>query len=553
MYSKNRSWILKHLDFMIIDIISCKVAFLLSFMLRQGGGAYELIRGVYFSDAVDFNNIIFRDLYFAIFFLCILDVIFQKSHTDILKRGFLKEAKSCLKLSTAIFIELLIILFALKISASFSRLVLLYFWIGSTILMLIFRSCYKVILKAILGQDTYHKRHLILLATEEEMPSLVREFSEKQNDIRLSGCMIPAAGAADASGEVAAGHDGAGSEAAAGHRGAGSKTVSGHHETRSEAAAGHHRAGSETAASHHGAGSETVTGIPVVAKDPASALAYLKSHWVDEVFISRGMSGKAVDDFIRGCHVMGITTHQEINVEEDHTAEVAVETMAGTVVVTGSLRIIDPMLLLVKRIIDIIGSIIGMAFCALLTVFVAIPGILICDPGPVFYKQKRVGKNGRVFNLYKFRSMYLDADERKAALMKKNEMQGAIFKMKNDPRIIGSGPDGSRHGYGWFIRKTSIDEFPQFVNVFLGQMSLVGTRPPTLDEWQQYEAHHRVRLAVRPGITGVWQTSGRNQVSNFEDIVNLDLSYINNFSVGNDIRIIARTVKQIFKGEEGAE
>lgn len=520
MYSKNRSWMLKHLDFMIIDIITCKVAFLLSFMLRQGGGAAELLRGVYFSDTVDFNNIIFRDLFFAIFFLCILDVIFQKSHTDILKRGFLKEAKSCLKLSTAIFIELLIILFALKISASFSRLVLLYFWIGSTILMLIFRSCYKVILKAILGQDTYHKRHLILLATEEEMPSLVREFSEKQNDIRLSGCMIPAAGAADAS---------------------------------SEAAAGHHGTESETASGHHDTGSESVIGIPVVAKDPSSALAYLKSHWVDEVFISRGMSGKAVDDFIRGCHVMGITTHQEINVEEDHTAEVAVETMAGTVVVTGSLRIIDPMLLLVKRIIDIIGSIIGMAFCALLTVFVAIPGIMICDPGPVFYKQKRVGKNGRVFNLYKFRSMYLDADERKAALMKKNEMQGAIFKMKNDPRIIGSGPDGSRHGYGWFIRKTSIDEFPQFINVFLGQMSLVGTRPPTLDEWQQYEAHHRVRLAVRPGITGVWQTSGRNQVSDFEDIVNLDLSYINNFSIGNDIRIIARTVKQICKGEEGAE
>jgi lipopolysaccharide/colanic/teichoic acid biosynthesis glycosyltransferase len=147
--------------------------------------------------------------------------------------------------------------------------------------------------------------------------------------------------------------------------------------------------------------------------------------------------------------------------------------------------------------------------------------------------------------------MYQDADERKAELSEQNEMHGAMFKMEHDPRIIGSGPDGTRHGYGWFIRKYSIDEFPQFLNVFLGQMSLVGTRPPTVEEWQEYEAHHRMRLSVRPGITGVWQTSGRNAVSDFETVVKMDISYINDFSLGNDLRIIGKTIKQVIHGDGG--
>lgn len=493
MYRKNKSWVLKHLDFTIIDVISCEDAFLLAFLIRQGGDVPELISGVFLCDASDFNSVIFRDLFFAILFLCIIDVIFFHSHRDIIKRGFLKEARSCFQLSLAIFLGLLIILFALKISANFSRLVLFYFFIISFILMLVFRSCYKQVLKAWLLRDHYHKRHLIMVAYGSEVEQIERDFAANHQDIKLTGAVIP-----DASSDLAA-------------------------------------------------------GVPAVAKGLEEAVSYLKSHWVDEVFISRGMSSrKEIGAFIRDCHVMGITTHQVLDIEEDPTSEVTIEAMASQVVVTGSLRIIDPLLLFIKRLIDIVGSLVGLVFCGLLTVFIAVPGILINNPGPVFYKQKRVGKNGRTFYLYKFRSMYLDADDRKAALLEKNEMQGAVFKMKNDPRIIGSGPDGSRHGYGWFIRKTSIDEFPQFLNVFLGQMSLVGTRPPTVDEWQQYEAHHRVRLAVRPGITGVWQTSGRNDVSDFEEIVKLDLSYINNFSIGNDIRIIAKTVSQIFKGD-GAE
>jgi len=154
--------------------------------------------------------------------------------------------------------------------------------------------------------------------------------------------------------------------------------------------------------------------------------------------------------------------------------------------------------------------------------------------------------------MYKFRSMYRDADARKKELMQKNEMSGLMFKMKDDPRILGSGPDGTKHGIGWFIRTTSIDEFPQFLNVLLGQLSLVGTRPPTVDEWNKYESHHRARMAVKPGITGLWQVSGRSNVTDFEDVVKLDLEYISNFSIAEGIRIIFKTIKVVMK-HEGAE
>ena len=169
-----------------------------------------------------------------------------------------------------------------------------------------------------------------------------------------------------------------------------------------------------------------------------------------------------------------------------------------------------------------------------------------------FYLQIPVGHVEAGLRTYKFRSMYQDADARKKELMEKNEMSGLMFKMKDDPRILGSGPDGTKHGIGWFIRTTSIDEFPQFLNVLLGQLSLVGTRPPTVDEWNQYESHHRARMAVKPGITGLWQVSGRNKVSDFEDVVRLDLEYISNFSIAEDIRIILKTILVVLK-HEGAE
>src|SRR5699024_10273038 len=171
------------------------------------------------------------------------------------------------------------------------------------------------------------------------------------------------------------------------------------------------------------------------------------------------------------------------------------------------------------------------------------PVIYIQSPGPVFFSQKRVGKNGRTFKIYKFRSMYLDAEERKKELMEQNKMNGFMFKMDHDPRIF---------PFGNFIRKTSLDEFPQFINVLKGDMSLVGTRPPTLDEYEQYELHHKGRLAMKPGLTGMWQVSGRSDITDFEEVVRLDTEYIRNWSLSLDIKILLKTVMMVFTGK-GAE
>lgn len=155
--------------------------------------------------------------------------------------------------------------------------------------------------------------------------------------------------------------------------------------------------------------------------------------------------------------------------------------------------------------------------------------------------------------MYKFRSMYMDAEARKAELMKDNKLgDGKMFKLDFDPRVIGNKvlPDGTKKtGIGDFIRKTSLDEFPQFLNVLKGDMSLVGTRPPLIGEVSLYELHHRARLSIKPGITGMWQVSGRSDITDFEEVVELDRSYIENWSIGLDIKILLKTVLAVFKRE----
>ena len=165
------------------------------------------------------------------------------------------------------------------------------------------------------------------------------------------------------------------------------------------------------------------------------------------------------------------------------------------------------------------------------------------SPGPLFFRQKRVGLNGRTFYICKLRSMYMDAEQRKKDLMAQNKMQGLMFKMDDDPRIT---------KVGKFIRRTSIDELPQFWNILKGDMSLVGTRPPTLDEYEQYDSHHKRRLSMKPGLTGLWQVSGRSNIQNFEEVVKLDVAYIDNWSLGLDIRILVKTIGVVFR-RTGAE
>ena len=209
-----------------------------------------------------------------------------------------------------------------------------------------------------------------------------------------------------------------------------------------------------------------------------------------------------------------------------------IETFGNRPVVSYSKTSIDFRQEMVKRAIDIVGSLVGLIITAVVTPFVAL-AIRIESPGPIFFAQERVGKNGRRFKIYKFRSMYIDAEERKKELMEKNQMSGLMFKMDDDPRIT---------KVGKFIRKTSIDELPQFYNILIGQMSLVGTRPPTVDEFNQYNLYYKRRLSMTPGLTGMWQVSGRSSITDFDEVVKLDLEYIDNWSVGLDIKILFMTV-----------
>ncbi len=291
---------------------------------------------------------------------------------------------------------------------------------------------------------------------------------------------------------------------------------------------------------------DTIMGYPFLAKIN-DLPDYLLKQWIDEVFMNLP-SRKAPRDVISKLTEMGITTHRAIDFSIDKDNNKMVETFAGYTCLTESVRIMQSTHFLAKRIMDIIGGLVGSVITIVLTVLIG-PLIFITDPGPIFFTQPRIGKGGRVFKMVKFRSMYKDAEARKAELMKHNTVSdGMMFKMDNDPRILGSGPDGTRKGIGWFIRKFSIDEFPQFFQVLKGDMSLVGTRPPTLDEWEKYGSSHRARMAIRPGITGMWQTSGRSDITDFEEVIALDMEYIHKMDVWFDIKLILKTVRDQFKG-----
>ena len=187
--------------------------------------------------------------------------------------------------------------------------------------------------------------------------------------------------------------------------------------------------------------------------------------------------------------------------------------------------------LLYKRILDIAGGFLGTVILTMIFPLVAL-AIKLDSPGPIIFKQKRMGRNGRVFNLYKFRTMVADAEALKDGLMAANQMRGYMFKIDTDPRITRVG--------GW-LRITSIDEIPQFINVLKGEMSLVGTRPPTLDEVNKYQPQHLKRISAKPGITGLWQVSGRNKITSFNQVVELDCHYLENWRFFDDIKILFKT------------
>ena len=292
--------------------------------------------------------------------------------------------------------------------------------------------------------------------------------------------------------------------------------------------------------------------IPVLGADD-DVLDFICHGWVDEVFIrvpeDFAVPKKLTDELI----TMGITVHNCI-ITPDDFGTAYVERFGNYTVLTNSVKMVTYQQMFYKRVLDIIGGIVGCLITLIIFIFIA-PIIFIKSPGPIFFKQTRIGRNGKKFKMYKFRSMYMDAEERKKEYMAQNKMDGLMFKMDDDPRIIGSekkGKDGKPKGIGNFIRNTSLDEFPQFFNVLKGDMSLVGTRPPTVDEWEQYDLKHRVSMSIKPGITGLWQISGRSKITDFDEVVRLDSEYIQNWDLGSDIKIILKTIVVVLK-RDGAE
>lgn len=282
--------------------------------------------------------------------------------------------------------------------------------------------------------------------------------------------------------------------------------------------------------------------VPVVAgKD--NLFEAVKELVLDEVFIYLPeYNSKELSILIEQFELAGLTVHINIDPFDHLISNKTSETFAGLTVLTYRISDFDFHRLMVKRIMDIAGAFAGLLITLILLPFVAL-AIKLDSPGPVFYKQQRIGLNGRAFYLYKFRSMYTDADARKAALKGKNEMDGPMFKVTDDPRIT---------KVGRFLRKSSLDEFPQFFNILKGDMSLVGTRPPTPDEYAQYKLQYRRRLSIKPGLTGLWQVSGRSDIRSFEEVLKLDLHYIDNWSLGLDIKILLQTIVVLFN-QRGAK
>lgn len=282
---------------------------------------------------------------------------------------------------------------------------------------------------------------------------------------------------------------------------------------------------------------ERIHDVPIVATAD-SCMEYIRANVVDEVFID-GNTRESSEALAEELLELGVTVHFNLVRSSSLRPNKIVEQCGGYLVLTTSMKIASTRQLFLKRAMDIFGSLIGLMITGI-ALLIFTPIIKIQSPGPVFFEQTRVGKNGRRFRFYKIRTMVVGADAMKGQLMAHNEMDGLMFKMEKDPRVF---------GVGRFLRKYSIDELPQFWNVLKGEMSLVGTRPPTEEEFVRYELRHKARLGIKPGLTGMWQVSGRSDIRDFEEIVALDTCYISNWSLGMDIRILLKTVIVVLTGK----
>ncbi|MEA2083387.1 MAG: sugar transferase [Thermodesulfobacteriota bacterium] len=264
----------------------------------------------------------------------------------------------------------------------------------------------------------------------------------------------------------------------------------------------------------------------------------LRLQSVDEVVFAVERGGDVdMSSHLKTCREMGIPARILPALWKAGEKSISTERCQGVPFLTMRVNSFSATGLLYKRLMDVVAGTVGTLIFCVMYPFIGL-AIKLESPGPVLFKQKRIGLHGRPFILYKFRSMYENAEFLQMELMAQNEMNGAIFKLENDPRITPIG--------GW-LRKTSLDEFPQFLNVLKGEMSLVGTRPPLESEVNEYQTWHLRRISIKPGITGLWQVSGRNEIKDFDKIVELDCSYLDNWRFINDLKILLKTIGVVLK------
>ncbi len=469
MYKKQKTGWVKHLDFLIIDLICLEMAFLASFGIKFGDRALvsSIVKEYYVRLAI---VLLLMDL-------CI--VFLLEAYTGILRRNKVQELRAVIVHCSIVFAAVTVYLWGTKQSEIYSRQVIMVFW-GLAVFFEYFARCaWKIYIRQKMIRGKRFSQ-LIVITEDRYATECVHEFQrDRYKEFEVAGIII----------------------------------------------VDKDRIGEE------------IYGVPVVA-DADTCLEYVRANVVDEVFIN-GNTRESSEALANELLELGVTVHFSLVHESQLMPNKMVERCGRYMVLTSSMKIASTRQLFVKRAIDIVGSLIGLLFTGIAFIIFA-PIIKIQSPGPIFYSQIRIGKNGRRFKFYKFRTMVVGADAMKKDLMEQNEMEGLMFKMENDPRIF---------GIGRFMRKYSIDELPQFWNVLKGEMSLVGTRPPTEEEFEQYELHHKARLGIKPGLTGMWQVSGRSDIKNFEEIVALDTQYISNWSLGVDIRILFRTVLVVLTGK----
>lgn len=484
---KGKGW-LKHADFIILDMISLQLSFIIAHWCIMGfQNPYKLYS--------------YRYLAAVMFFAQIAVVLFGRNYSGILRRGYLKELYAVLQNAIGILIVTVVFLFLIHQASIVSRL-----QFGFTLVFyVVIGYCIRILNKKRLRRNRASRKKrigksLVLITSgelvDEAMDNLVNDIIYV--DYFVSGIILMDADRESVKGEY---------------------------------------------------------DVPIVDLNDA-AIERLKSKWVDEVFVLQPSKMRINKDLANDLTDMGITVNFTLALFSDEDwPPLDLRRLGKYKVLTTSINFMSPLGAFIKRAADILGGIVGCLITCILFIFIA-PAIYIKDPGPVFFKQDRVGKNGKVFKMYKFRTMYIDAEERKAALMEKNKIEGGLmFKMDDDPRIIGSekkDKNGKPIGIGNRLRAWSLDEWPQFFNVIKNDMSLVGTRPPTIQEFQMYSLHHRTRMTIKPGVTGMWQVSGRSEITDFEEVVKLDREYIENWSILLDIKILAKTVIVVLRGR-GAE